>query len=148
MNFFRKWKESKQFNSRYEKMRNEVFVLYMKDAKELAEALLVDPKKFRCIESQVIDIDQFKLLSPTLKEFFTKYEKIRAVFGDMQLNRNEVELSSSDDAFIKIGTDIECELVVRPGGDTIYQLDSLGVEEPGFPSVYHLIILTNRILYT
>ena len=45
------------------------------------------------------------------------------------------------------GTDIECELVVRPGADTIYQLDSMGIEEPGFPTVYHLILLTAKIIY-
>ncbi|MCI0614705.1 hypothetical protein L0244_17080 [bacterium] len=147
INFFRNWKESNHVKKKCEQVTEEVLSLSLEQAKEEASALLSDPHKFRCIESPSTDTNQLALLSPILKDFFAKYQKVDAVYGDMRLNRSQIGPSIIDSSFIKIGTDIECELVVRQGQDAIYELDSMGIEEPGYPTVHHLLVAIGKILY-
>jgi len=108
----------------------------------MAYTLLADAERFRSVNASEPYRDPLNVMPRQLSEFFSRYARVAAVFGDAVLDRDLVARSASNDRFIRIGTDVaDCELAILPKQEAIYEVDDGPASEFRiYPSVYHLII--------
>jgi len=126
----------------FEKRGSEIARINIEDAKTMAYTLLADAERFRSVNASEPYRDPLNVMPRQLSEFFSRYARVAAVFGDAVLDRDLVARSASNDRFIRIGTDVaDCELAILPKQEAIYEVDDGPASEFRiYPSVYHLII--------
>lgn len=129
----------------------QIFALPLEEARARAEALLADEKKFDRGASPVGNAAAMATLSPTLRDFFARHEKVRTRHGDTVLDRALVGPSELNPRYTRIGRDADLtELVTLPGGDAVFEIDGSEVSEAQmrrYPSVYHLIVSVCDTIY-
>ncbi|MCI0620232.1 MAG: hypothetical protein L0387_00905 [Acidobacteria bacterium] len=125
--------------------------LSIEEAKRRATSVLRDQRRFTVMVRPGVDDTLLKVLAPGLAQFFSEYESVRAVRGDLYLARNAISASSLKGGLIRIGTDIEhSEVVVKPGDEPVYVTDgteSADEELETYPSIYHHVLITDHTLY-
>jgi hypothetical protein len=132
----------------YEK---EILVLSIGEAKRRCESLFSDTRIFKCVESTTGGDANIDWLAPYLRELFSRYETIEAIYGDARLGRREIAPSELDSRFIRIGTGIEhTQLVVKPGEEIVYVIDGSEttddeLKENSYPSIYHWLLIEGRV---
>lgn len=131
----------------------EMFELTTEQARERALLLLGDSRKFRCEVVSAETGGQIDALGPELRDLFSQYSRVAAVAGEARLDRQVVGQSKLRSTLLRVGTDSDdTEIVVRPGGDRLYEIDGseateTELEESAFPSVYHWLLGTAWTLY-
>ena len=139
-----KWRES---GKSYQAAKNELAAaraLSLREAEERAIALLLDENLYRIVELPVSE-DSLPSLGPELRRFYSRFENVRQIRGDMVLDRTGIAASTLHKGFLKIGTDIDfTEIIARPHADTIYMIDGSEAEDDlfgeGFPTIFHYIV--------
>ena len=119
------------------------------DAALKALALLSDGALLRSIESSYRGDDSLELLAPELRRILLRYETIEVNTGShATVTRTAIAPSALQPGFLRIGsvaagTDVEGEIVVRSGDETIYELYPNEPPDPTFGtyrSIYHWIL--------
>jgi hypothetical protein len=67
--------------------------------------------------------------------------------ANLRLGREQIGNSQVDKQFLKIGSDIECEIVCKERDDRVYELDLFGLNEPGYPTIFHVTMAISRQIY-
>jgi hypothetical protein len=120
---------------------SELGKISIEEAKSRAEKLLADTKRFRCVKASEPYRDTLDVMPPGLSEFFSRYARVSLEFGDAVLDRELIARSTVSDRFVRVGTDVECELAILPKQEAIYEIDDGPASEfRAYPSVYHLIV--------
>lgn len=123
--------------------------LSIADAESRALSLLQDPTVFECVEAETADETLVGDLAPELRKVLQHYATIGSTTGARaQLERSSIGDSKLKPGFVRIGsvaaqTDIEGELAVRRGEETIYEVYPNEAIDPNFGvyrSVYHWIL--------
>lgn len=151
-----KWQASSDHElfAKIELYKREVDALPLQNGKEIAELILSDKEKFRCVKStpSAHEREWLKNLSPSLRGFFEKYQSVETVYGDTQINRAEIGQSEYNDAFVKIGCSTDfTDLVVKANEDSVYRIDGSEKAETDYeryPSIYHLIVMIDKLVYS
>jgi len=121
------------------------------EAAEKALPLLADAVLFRSVESSSGDDDSLQALAPELRKVFRRYEIVESNVGSQaSVSRSAIGASALKSGFLRIGsvetgTDVQGEIAVRPGEETIYELYSDEAPDPTFGtyrSIYHWILAT------
>lgn len=115
-----------------------------------ARTLLLDSSKFTVVWKHADDFPLAHLLARRVREFFNEIESVQAVRGGAMLLRSAIATSELNSEYICIGRDIESiELVVRPDGDVLYEIDSFDPSAPfdEHRSIYHWLIAIEQTLY-
>jgi len=111
-------------------------------ARSQALGLLADPRRFKCIETELTDKSAIQKLGPTLQELFSKFDSIAQINGDFFVSRKSVGASSLRKGFLTFGKDFAySELVARPGEDEVFIVTDATHRLDGCPSIYHNICL-------
>lgn len=120
---------------------SELAKISIEEAKSRAEKLLADTRRFRCARTSEPYRDALGITPAGLSEFFSRYARVSLEFGDAVLDRELVARSAVNNQFVRIGTDIECELAILPKQEAIYEIDDGPASGfRAYPSVYHLIV--------
>jgi hypothetical protein len=120
------------------------------EAEKRARALLADGGKFEVVRRPA---DRFPLaeeLAGRVRDFFREIESLKAVHGDAELIRADIGRSTLNPSYIRIGRDIESvEINVRPGEETIYEIDAFDTRKPfaQHASIDHWLLALDEILY-
>jgi hypothetical protein len=138
-----------------ERLKREVFVIPIKDARSEAIRHLSDTRKFRCVagRSESISFNSDIVLPSLVVQFFTRYDHVEETMGDVRLSRSLIGPSLIDTRFTRIGTGGEhSEIVVQPGSEDVYTMDGLeSATSDGsldwYPTIYHFIVMSVRILH-
>lgn len=131
---------------------SEIKGLPLAEAKRRALAALEDPGRFECVR-EPLDGVLPSGLPGTVRELFSTYSVVQAVAGEARLSREDVGRSRYRREFLRIGTNLDdTELVVRPGEESVYEIDGSDADERefeqgGIPTVYHWIVVTEEVLY-
>jgi hypothetical protein len=113
--------------------------------------LLADAALFRSVESSLADNGALQALAPELRKVLQRYELVESNAGShASISRSAIGLSDLNPGYLRIGsvapgTDVEGEIVVRPGEETIYELYPNEPPDPTFGtyrSIYHWILAT------
>jgi hypothetical protein len=121
------------------------------DAASQAMKLLSQGGPFRCVESPAHDPAQLELLAPEQRAVLGRFESVALVGGSAaSVGRSFLGSSAIKPGFIRIGlvapsTDVEGEISVRAGEETIFEL--YAGEEPDavfgtYRSIYHWVLAT------
>lgn len=151
--YFKAMSSSKKFSKDYFALKQTTYSLTLQQAKEEAMPLLLNKDKFQCVENLNALNPIIDNLAPALSELFSRYESIETVLGEARISRSELNWYEQDDRFIVIGTDsAHVELITKPGKEALYEVDGTeesdgDITEDAYPSVYHWILMTDRILY-
>lgn len=132
---------------RSEELQAEVSALDTQEARRQAEQLLSDVSHFICTRRSSRDQTGLEAMGPCLRQLFGEYDRIDATIGSTWLARADLKEYPGLPDFLCIGTDVEWDLVVQPGADTVF-IAYEGTEPPvpEFPTVYHFIIFFVREL--
>lgn len=132
---------------RSEQLQAEVSALNTEEAKRQAEQLLSDVNHFICARRSSKDQTGLEALGPCLRQLFGEYDRIDATVGSTWLVRPDMKELPGLPNFLCVGVDVEWDLVVQPGADTVF-IAYEGTEPPvpEFPTVYHFIIFFVREL--
>ncbi|MCX5784519.1 MAG: hypothetical protein NTX59_02415 [Elusimicrobia bacterium] len=128
-----------------DRSRKKIAALPLAEAKAKALELLKDPMKFQCIPAKT---PPERELPPSVRELFLVYELIEArdYPKDVRLDQKEMLASRAAAGFLSIGGYFDEEVAIRPGEDTVYEIDcaQTGKErkQKTFPSIFHWIVLT------
>jgi hypothetical protein len=123
--------------------------LPLEEAASRAESLLAAPQFFRCIESPTTGDGALDALPPHIKTLLRRYESVELLRGPRAvINRSSIGPSASRSGFLRIGTlspatDVQGELGVRPGEETVYELYANEAPDPTlgtYPSINHWIV--------
>jgi hypothetical protein len=126
-----------------------IAALSLPEATVEARALLADPELFRLSAvppGNATDLDQ---LAPELRGLFQQYDSIEILKGaGALLQRSVIGPAEHGKGFTRIGkvaeaTDVEGEVAVKPGAETVYVLHPGEPPDPVFGmhrSVYHWLI--------
>ena len=113
--------------------------------------LLSDTALFRSVESSSAENGALHALAPELKKVLQRYETVESNAGSHSaISRSAIASSELNPGYLRIGsvapgTDVEGEIVVRPGEETIYELYPNELLDPTFGtyrSIYHWILAT------
>jgi hypothetical protein len=134
-------------------IEQEVFAMPIEEARQRAENAMSDPKRFaRVISSAAfLELAKHGITAAGLVDFFSKYDSVRTLNGDMRISRKSVEDSAMRPGYVRIGTDFfgETELVVTRQDETVYETDGSESSEKdmtAYPSIFHLIVVKDRML--
>lgn len=124
----------------------------IEEAKHVTAGIIIDKRRFKIVRlKNKFEIEILRRLAPHLRDFFSKYYKISAIYGDMMIRGDEIGLSEINPLFIKIGIDADhTELVVRQYEERVYEIDGFekgGIPEISYDSIYHLLIDRNNVMY-
>ena len=93
--------------------------------------------------------ERFKNWAPELQALLGRYELIECQTGDARISRSQIRPVAGDAEFTAIGSNENATVVVRPGEDTIYELDAKGNAPPWLaaplPSLWHWILWTHFV---
>lgn len=141
--------------------------LTVAEAKKQAEAIIAHARMCRYTEAPLAGDEQLAQLAPLLKEFFTRFERIKFFFAeghtsdDLRFSRVAVQPSKFLAGYVQLNYYewISCETAVKPHEETIYVIDGrkhvsgFVVRErqvpeitEQFPSIYHFIL--NRLVFS
>lgn len=142
---FRRSASTGEVGKQYVQAKREVFALSHEEAAKRAEQLMADPQKFVVENARSNAMPLRKELPAELVAFLAKYESVRTVDGEFNVAWKLIGKSDFRPGFLRIGTDFDyTEVVVKPGVETIYEIDggeSGESEMTSFPSIFHLIVL-------
>jgi hypothetical protein len=99
-------------------LKQQVFAVPLDDARREVLRHLDIRDKFRCVpaNTQLALPRSVDALPPLVTDFFTRYETVEELSGDLRLSHDLVAISQLDNRFMVIGTDHEhFEILVQPG---------------------------------
>lgn len=133
------------FAESYAHIRERIFAMSLPEAKNQALEVLNNPQRFSVTRAS--EPAPVSVLGPALMDFFSHYDSVRAVRGDFYVDR-KFATTASVEGLIKIGIDIGgAEFTAKRNSDEIIERDSADDEKPiSYPSIYHLILITNWVL--
>jgi hypothetical protein len=123
--------------------------LSLHDAAAHAMSLLSHGQFVRYLESPIADSGSLKALAPELRKLLGRYNRIELVQEPhASITRSSLGPSANKPGFLRIGymspaTDVEAELGVRPGEETIYVLYADEAPDPTFGSyrsIHHWLL--------
>jgi hypothetical protein len=153
---------------RYERFVQEVSALSWEEAKRRAEPILCDGNLWRAAGRPPEDPDRLRILGPTLRELFARGARVEALYGEVNLNREEIApaLPPVADAlpfktaetpikrtFYRVGMDMDGNpAVVERGQDMIYIVHrASGMDGKSwtttYPSVYHWLLIKHFAMH-
>jgi hypothetical protein len=115
--------------------------------------LLSDAALFRSVESPSLDDRALQALAPELRKVLQRYETVESTAGShASISRAAIAPSELDPGYLRIGsvapgTDLQGEIGVHPGEETIYELYPNELPDPTFGtyrSIYHWILATTE----
>jgi hypothetical protein len=137
--------------SRFEERRNAVLAISIDAARAEALRQLSDPTRFQVKLAGSRSVQQSSALGPRVREFFGRFERASAIYGDMVLAHELIGPSELYPGVTRIGRDVEhAEVVVDPSNDMIYLVDGSEGEDwkdDWYPSVYHYIVANADDIY-
>lgn len=119
-------------------------------AEQQSRALLANPAKFECIPGRG-ECPYSGELAPVLRAFLGQYESVRAVGSQEFIDRKvltPVYGSMLPGPFLNIGTGECLRLYVKPGEETIYEVDTLNEDAPvdTYPTIHHWVLMQDRLM--
>lgn len=133
-----------------ERQGSRIDVMDFTEAAKAAQAVLSDSSNFVVVRRDVTDSPFARELAQHVRWLFGEIESLKAVRGDAELVRQSIAQSTLNQSYIRIGRDIESvEIIVRPGEETIYEIDSFDPSKPFAQrrSIYHWLLAVDQALY-
>lgn len=120
-----------------------IFQMGTPHARDIARKLLDDSSKYACVRSELRDKRALERLPDSLRELFGEFESIQAIaWGDLWLRREDLGPYESGECFLKIGTDLEWDVLIKPDEDPIYVFDQITQKpEQWAPTVFHYLVM-------
>lgn len=136
------------------RFEQEINQLPFETVKARAEEILEDKSKFLCVRASMPVPNNISHLGEYVADIFNKYKSIKAIQGEEYLGWDQVGKSLLNQAYTRIGRDLDdlTEFVVRPGENSVYEIDgseksSEKFEDVRYSSIYHWILIIDKILY-
>lgn len=147
-----------RLQQRSEYVRTEILPLSIATARQRAEALLADRTRFRCDKRfrEKIEPSRLAVLAPLLREFFERYAFVQPAdqaegsaeeYLTMGIKGEELGLDETDLVPIGLVEGGHAYVAVKPGSETVYEVDDLCDPERGihsYPSIYHYLLARDR----
>ena len=142
--------EREKFEALYADWLKEIAALPSAEVEQRAQALLADATKFDCVPGTG-SFTPPAALAPKLAEFLTRYESVHAVDSEEFIDRRDLavlEVEPLKEQFLNIGTGECLRLYVKPGEETIYEVDTLNEDAPvdTYPTIHHWVLMQDRLM--
>jgi hypothetical protein len=134
--------------SQFDKLGIALNDIGLNDAKEKAEASLLDKCKFECIEATGAFPHLICNTNQHVFAIFSKYRSIRVLNTQAILGWEEVRVSNLNSEFIRIGSRVdaaELSINTRDGDDRVFIIDGTeeneqDIDSASFLSIYHWLL--------
>ena len=139
---------SAEYRQRAQKL-TQISSLSLQEAAARPISLLSDGQFLRYVESPIAESGSLEALAPELRKLLGRYDSIELVKEPhASITRSSLGPSLHKPGFLRIGsvapdTDVEAELGVRPGEETIYELYADEAPDPTFgtyKSIHHWLL--------
>jgi hypothetical protein len=130
---------------------NAISEISVAEAEQRALRLLKDENLFRCVDSRSLQRDGLEPLANGLQQLFRRFDSIESVSGPRaRLDRQLIDQSMLHPDFTRIGrgmegSDVEFEIGVLAGKETVYELHPEEPPDPVFgthKTVFHWVLAT------